>query len=296
MLTSRRSLGFLVLAALAQGCAASSTRSGAAPPGRGAGRDSLLPAHRIVAFYGHPLDAKLGMLGQLPAGVMLDSLARTAAAWQAADPGRRVRPALHLIAAVALGDPGRDSMYRLRTAASVIALVAGWARERHWLLFLDLQVGRSTVGAEVAHLLPFLARPEVHLGLDPEFDTHGDSLPGHGIGTMDASEVNDAVRLLAGLVSDSGLPPKLLVVHRFTGPMLTHVELIAHNPRVQVVLDMDGFGTPTAKRWSWTNYIVGAPIPYTGFKLFLDPALDFPLMTPAEVLQLRPVPLYIQYQ
>lgn len=47
-----------------------------------------------------------------------------------------------------------------------------WARSKGVILFLDVQAGRSTINAEVARLVPFLSRPDVHLGLDPESYMH----------------------------------------------------------------------------------------------------------------------------
>ena len=40
--------------------------------------------------------------------------------------------------------------------------------------------------------------------------------PGKKIGTYDAEDVNYAVKFLAGVVDKYKLPPKVLIVHRFT--------------------------------------------------------------------------------
>lgn len=255
---------------------------------------AVLPARRIVAFYGNPLSRRMGILGELPRDSMLDSLRRTAAAWAAADSTTPVQPALHLIVSVAQGWPGRDGKHRLRMPDSLVQQVAGWAEANHWLLFLDVQVGWSTVEAELPRLAPYLARPYVHLALDPEFAMKDRSIPGRKIGTMDAAEVNYAIRLLGGLVDSLHLPPKVLVVHRFTQRMLTGYDRIELDPRVQVVIHMDGFGSRGLKRSVYRDFIVREPVQFTGFKLFLKN--DAPLMTPDEVLSLSPVPVYIQYQ
>jgi hypothetical protein len=39
---------------------------------------SLLPEHRIVAFYGNPKSTRMGILGQLPPEEMLPKLEQTA--------------------------------------------------------------------------------------------------------------------------------------------------------------------------------------------------------------------------
>lgn len=255
---------------------------------------SLLPSHRIVAFYGNPLSRRMGILGELPPDEMLAKLASTAKTWTAADSSTTVIPALHLIVTVAQGSEGRDGMHRLRMTDSLVERVARWAEARKWLLFLDIQVGRSTVEAELPRLLPYLERPYVHLALDPEFAMKDGARPGRKIGTMDASEVNYAIRTLADLVKQKQLPPKVLVVHRFTEGMLTNAGKIARDPHVQVVIDMDGFGPPALKRSTWRHVIQRDPVQYTGFKLFYKN--DKPMLTPAQVIALYPSPLYIQYQ
>ena len=255
---------------------------------------SILPAARIVAFYGNPYSKRMGILGELAPDSMMAQLRKTAAEWAAADSTMGVQPALHLIATVAQGKPGRDGMHRLRMPDSLIQQVAGWAEANHWLLFLDVQVGHSTVQRELARLLPYLARPYVHLALDPEFSMKDESAPGTRIGTMDAEDVNYAVHTLEGLVDSLKLPPKVLIVHRFTQRMLTNYDRIAVDPRVQVVIDMDGFGGRPLKRSVYRDFIVKEPVEFTGFKLFYKN--DQPMMTPGEVLSLSPVPVYIQYQ
>src|SRR5205823_2200513 len=129
------------------------------------GPGSVLPAKRIVAFYGNPLSKKMGVLGELPPAEMLAKLDRETAAWQKADPSLPVQPALHLIAVVAQGGPGRDGKYRLRMDSTLIEKVYGWAQQKHALLFLDVQVGQSTLQAEIPLLERFLKRPDVHLGI-----------------------------------------------------------------------------------------------------------------------------------
>ena len=50
---------------------------------------SLLPEHRIVAFYGNPEVHADGHPGQIPPEEMLPKLERTATEWAKADPGGR---------------------------------------------------------------------------------------------------------------------------------------------------------------------------------------------------------------
>ncbi len=259
---------------------------------------AILPAHRIVAFYGNPLSRKMGILGELPPDQMLARFDKEIAAWTKADPTHPVQPALHLIAVVAQGFPGRDGKYRLRMTDSLINMVYSWAQKKNALLFLDVQVGQSTVQEELPRLVPFLSRPNVMLGIDPEFSMKSGDKPGSRIGTMSSSDVNYAIKLLSGLVTKYNLPPKVLIVHRFTRKMLTDAKGIKLDPKVQVVINMDGWGQPWLKYDSYRAYVEAEPVQFTGFKLFYhnDTKKGDPLLTPPEVLMLNPKPLYIQYQ
>src|SRR5688500_8649276 len=259
---------------------------------------SILPARRIVAYYGNPLSKRMGILGELPPDQMLAKFDKEIAAWNKADPSTPVQPALHLVTVVAQGAPGRDGKYRLRMADSLVERVASWAATRNAIVFVDLQVALSTVQEELPRLIPFLKRPNFHLGLDPEFSMKGGQKPGAKIGTMSAADINYAIDVLAGLVTQYNLPPKVLVVHRFTRPMVTGYKNIKLDPRVQVVIHMDGWGQPWLKYDSYRDYVASEPVQFTGFKIFYknDTKKGDPIVTPGELLYLHPKPVYIQYQ
>jgi hypothetical protein len=259
---------------------------------------SILPNSRIVAFYGNPLSKRMGILGQIPPHHMLAKLDTVVASWQEADPLTPVVPALHLIAVVAQASAGRDGKYRARMADTLIERVLAWAESRNAIVFLDLQVGKSTLQEELPRLARYLSLPNVHLGIDPEFSMKRGGKPGERVGTYDATDINWASDFLANLVTQHNLPPKVFVIHRFTRPMVTNSKKIKLDPRVQIVMHMDGWGWPSRKKESYRRYIYEEPVQFTGFKLFYrnDTKSGHPLMTPAEVLMLEPKPVYIQYQ
>jgi hypothetical protein len=259
---------------------------------------SLLPAKRIVAYYGNPLSTRMGILGELPVDQMLTRLDGEVSAWRRADPATPVQPALHLIAMVAQADRGRDGKYRAKMADTLIERVYGWTKRRDAVMFLDLQVGLSTIQAEAPRFESFLSRPDVHLGIDPEFAMHDGAIPGKRVGWYDADDINWVIDYLAELVTRHNLPPKVLVVHRFTQRMVRNADRIKRDPRVQVVIHMDGWGAPRLKRDTYDAYITREPVQFTGFKIFYknDTRRGSSLMTPADLLTLTPVPLYIQYQ
>jgi hypothetical protein len=177
---------------------------------------------------------------------------------------------------------------------SLVEQVASWAEPDSLLLFLDIQPGRSSMLREVQAYEAFLKRPRVHLALDPEFTLAPGQVPGREIGSLDAHDVNRVIELLAELVEEHGLPPKILVIHRFTERMLVGRERIRLDPRVQVVVNMDGFGAPSLKRDSYRAFVASQPVEFTGFKLFYHQ--DVPLMSAGDVLKLHPVPYFIVYQ
>lgn len=257
---------------------------------------SILPAKRIIAFYGNPLSKRMGVLGEFEPDQMLSMLDAEVKAWTFADPTTPVQPALHLIAVVAQAGAGSDGMYRARMPDEIIERVASWAARRNALVFLDIQVGRSTLAQELPRLEKFLSRPNFHLGIDPEFSMKNGGIPGRRIGTYDAEDINYASRVLQELVTRYKIPPKVLVVHRFTRKGVTNTPKIKLDPRVQVVMHMDGFGSPRLKRATFRSWIKAEPVQFVGWKQFYKPRNDNPRTTIAEILRLYPRPLYVQYQ
>jgi hypothetical protein len=257
---------------------------------------SILPGKRIVAFYGNPKSRRMGILGEFDHEEMLRKLDAEVAAWNRIDPLTPAIPALHVIVLVADATPGPSGKYRTRHDSAMIEMVYGWARSRNALMFVDLQIGQSTLQAELPWIEKFLIRPDVHLGIDPEFAMKGKAIPGKRIGTYDAADINYASRFLASLVDKYKLPPKILVVHRFTPKGVTNADRIQLDPRVQIVMDMDGFGPPWMKRDTYWRDIKGEPVQFTGWKQFTKLRNDKPPTPRGDILRLWPVPLYIQIQ
>jgi hypothetical protein len=259
---------------------------------------AILPFKRIISFYGNLYSKKMGILGELPEAEMLEKLQQEVATWQKADTTMEVLPALHYIAVTAQGSPGKGSKYRLRMPFNQIDSVLKMAGKINAIVFLDIQVGLSTLQEEIPELETYLKMPNVHLGIDPEFSMKGGQAPGKVIGTFDAADLNYASEYLAKLVKENNLAPKVLIVHRFTKGMVTNYQKIKTRPEVQIVMDMDGWGHPDLKYSSYKLYIHKEPVQFTGFKLFYKNDLrnNGRLMTPQELLALKPQPVYIQYQ
>ncbi len=260
---------------------------------------ALLPFNRIVAYYGNFYSKQMGVLGEYPEEEMLRMLRQEVAAWEAADPSTPVIPAIDYIAITAQASAGKDGMYRARMPDDQIMHALDLAEAVQGIVFLDIQVGKSDLQKEIELLEPYLALPQVHLSIDPEFAMTDGGKPGEVIGTVNASQVNAAAAYLARLVREHHLPPKVLVVHRFTQPMVTNYRAIKPLPEVQIVMDMDGWGSPFRKIDTYEAWVAGQPVQFTGFKIFYKNDVRPPstrLLTPRELLQLTPQPSYIQYQ
>lgn len=261
---------------------------------------AILPFKRIVAYYGNLYSKKMGILGQLPPREMLARLDTEVKKWEQVDPSIPVQPALHYIAVVAQGEAGKDGKYRFRMPDKQIDSVMAISRMReNMIVFLDIQVALSKISEELPRLEKYLKLPNVHLGIDPEFSMKSGRRPGTIIGTYDAEDVNYCADYLAKLVRDYHLPPKIFIVHRFTRNMLTRSRNIKLHPEVQIVMNMDGWGEPDLKKGTYRYFINQEPVQFSGFKLFYvndlkkEPHI---MLTPHDLMKLKPLPIYIQYQ
>ena len=261
---------------------------------------AILPFKRIVVYYGNLHSKKMGALGEYAPQEMWQRLEKEVKHWEKADPTTPVQVGLHYIAAVASGTPGKDGKYINRMGNKQIDSVLKIAKMRpNTIVFLDLQVALSNIKTELPYIEAYLKLPYVHLGIDPEFSMKDGSVPGKKIGTYDAADINYVSGYLANMVKENNLPPKVLVVHRFTRKMVTNSAQIKLRPEVQVVMDMDGWGEPDLKMGTYRHFIFSEPVQFTGFKLFYKNDLKKApnrMMTPEELLKLKPAPIYIQYQ
>jgi hypothetical protein len=259
---------------------------------------AILPCNRIVVYYGNPNSKRMGALGEFEKDDMLGRLRRQAEAYRQADPTTPVIPGLHMVAVVAQGDAGPSGHYRAIARDADVEKVYGWAKEVNGIFFVDIQVGTDNI----RNLLPrfdwILQNPDVHLGVDPEFMMKDGSRPGSRIGTMSGADINYVSEHLANLVRQHNLPPKVLIIHRFTQRMVTDYQSIRLRPEVQVVIHMDGWGQPWLKRDSYRDYMIREAVQCPGFKIFYgnDTRAGSQLMTPQDLMALWPKPLYVQYQ
>ncbi len=254
---------------------------------------SVLDDHLLVTWYGNPRSSKMGILGEQTGAARANALRQQAAPYRALT-SRTVLMAYHLVAVVAQCTPGADGLWRRRETPDVVRALLDEARANGFKLILDVQPGRSTVAEEVAALRPFLAEPDVYLALDPEFAMRSCEQPGREIGQMSVRDVNAAVKVLDDLIAARNLPAKVLIVHQFRLDMLPDKRDLQASPAVDVVLNMDGFGSQALKRASYRAVMRQGEFEFAGIKLFYRQ--DKGLFTPPQIMTLTPVPSVVIYQ
>lgn len=261
--------------------------------------DAILPFQRILAYYGNFYSTRMGILGEFEPEVVIEKLMETKALWEAADPDTPVLPAIEYIAMVAQADAGADGMYRAVMPEEEIEKAYQMTKEIEGIMILDIQIGKSPIENELPQFRKYLERPDVHLAIDPEFSMKYGEAPGRVIGTFNADDINYVINFMSEIVREKQLPPKVLVIHRFTQDMVTGSSNINPTPEVQVVMNMDGWGSKDLKRGTYRRVIEPEPVQFTGVKIFYKNDLKPPstgIFTPDEVLDLDPKPIYIQYQ
>lgn len=261
---------------------------------------AILPFNRIIAYYGNMHSKKMGALGEYAPKEMWQRLNAEVKKWNAVDPKIPAIPAIHYIADVASGDPGKDGYYINRMPEKQIDSALAIAKMHNAIVFLDIQVGLSTIQQELPRFEKYLKLAHVHLGIDPEFSMKpSGAKPGKKIGTYDAADINWVTQYLAKIVRDNNLPPKVFTLHRFTEKMVTNYKNIKLRPEVQFVMHMDGWGEPDLKQGTYRYFIRNNPVQFAGFKLFYKNDIKKEpkrMMTPQELMKLLPLPVYIQYQ
>ena len=266
------------------------TPSPAAPRDLPRGGRTVLPAHRVVAFYGEGYPGGIGLLNVNDLDGVAARLDQQASAY--ARYGRPVLPAMELIATNAVSRPGPDGSYSLKLDDATIDRYLAAARKHKMLLILDFQPGTDQFLPQVQRYEKYLTQPDVGIGLDPEWRTPG-SRPYAGTGHSSATEINAVGRYVTSLVRRNRLPQKLFVVHQFTAQMVPDRQRVEVPKELSVVFHMDGVGPPGLKIGGYDSLEMSPPF-RNGFKVF--PVLDKPAMSPAQVMALRPQPEVITYQ
>ena len=252
------------------------------------------PGRRLVAAYGHPSTAGLGVLGEQGPEDAVERLRSIAEGY--GEDGSAVLPTFEVIATVASASPGADGNYSSVTDREVIRPWIEAAAANGVYVVLDLQPGRSDFLSQAEYYEEFLRLPHVGLALDPEWRLKPHQVHLAQIGTVDAAEINRVVDWLAGIVREEALPQKLLIVHQFRLAMITNREQIETPPELAVLIHMDGQGSLAAKYNTWNLLTGRADVDrfYWGWKNFYDE--DLPMAAPEQVLELSPEIVFVSFQ
>ncbi|MBA2505924.1 MAG: hypothetical protein H0V29_08270 [Thermoleophilaceae bacterium] len=262
------------------------------PPQLPRGGRRIFPDNRVVAFYGAPNAAALGILGigtPTRAGRKLQKVARPYVR-----AGRKpVLPAMELIATVASG-ASTGGRYSYRQPRAFMDRYLKAARRAKALLLLDVQPGRADFLKETRALRKWLREPDVGLALDPEWHVSDTQIPGKALGSVEAADINRVSKYLSGIVRQGNLPQKLLIVHQFTPGMIKNRSQLRRYPGVALVMNIDGFGNRADKIAVYRDLAPRGRKLGRGFKLFYEE--DEGLMSPREVMRLRPRPDVVVYE
>ncbi len=259
-----------------------------------AARDPIIGNKQIISYYGNPYTPDMGVLGTADLETIASELEARATRYDQLNGDMGVIPAIHLVYAVAQYYPTDNGLYLQYVSDEDVHRYLDLTERHGMLLFLDLQIGRSSVAAEIRKVLPYLRYPQVHLAIDPEFAVSGTEVPGSDLGSLRAKDIDEAQALLQELVDEEGLPPKILIVHQFVDSMLQDTSAIRPYDGVELVFDMDGFGPAAVKRAEYEQLAAEPYAVHTGIKLFFRHDPD--MMSEEDVMRLQPTPTVVIYQ
>jgi hypothetical protein len=264
----------------------------APPPELPTGGRRIFPDYRVVGFYGNPAADELGILGIGSPSARASQLRKQAKPYARAS--RPVLPAFELISTIANRDPGDNGRYNTRVSDKVISRYYKAARKAKALLVLDIQPGRADFFEETIRLRKWLVKPDVGLALDPEWRMQAGQIPGTVIGSVSSREINATTAWLDQLTQAKNLPQKLVVIHQFTQDMITQRERLKQRKTLGIVLNADGFGNQANKLSKYHAFTRGPKTFLRGYKLFFKEDTD--LMTPREVMRMKPRPDFVVYE
>jgi hypothetical protein len=259
------------------------------------GGQIFFPGRRLVALYGHPGGAALGVLGaqDLPSSI---ARVKQLAAVYAPMSSVPVVPTFEIIATVAQAAAGSDGNY---SGESSVASLLPWvqaATAAGLYVVLDLQPGSANVLSQAKLYTSLLAMPDVGLAIDPEWALGAGQHPLGQIGSLTSAQINAVGAWLEQLTASKHLPQKLLVLHQFRLSMIgDEAGLKTNYNDLAVLIHMDGEGSTPSKIATWTAVTHAAPkgVPF-GWKNFYKE--DHPTMTPEQTMAQKPTPVMISYQ
>ena len=260
------------------------------------GGREIFPHYRLVGYAGVTGAATLGRLGT---GALNQRVAEIESRAKAYAAGREILPVVEVIATVVQGSPGRDGKYRVRLADAQIAKYLKAARKHRAVLLLNLQPGRSEFISEAKAFRKWLKEPDVGVALDPEWAMDRGQRPGGVFGHTTGAELDEVSGYLSGMVKQYNLPQKVMVYHQVARSVIRRESGLKQHAGVVAIKSVDGLGHPAPKKNTYRVVNKSTPkFVHAGFKLFFieDRRHRGRLMTPPEVLRLKPQPEYVMYE
>jgi hypothetical protein len=255
---------------------------------------SLFDHSQLIVYYGTPLAPGLGELGMYPPQEMAERLKNHTRLYDDLNGDRKAVATMDLIYGVVQAEPTGNGLYVSYLSDERVNEYIRLAEEHDMQLILDLQIGRSTVAAEVEKIERFLLHPRVHVAIDPEYAVGPNGYPIHTPGVISGHDINGAQLYLQELTEKHNLPPKMLVVHQFMDGTIIEGEVYANLPNVDLVLNMDAFGDYPEKVKKYKHYMARPYAERRSFNIFLKQ--DRPVGSEQDVLALDPMPDMVMYQ
>lgn len=240
-----------------------------------------MDTHTIVAFYGrafspHDSQDKVAILGRLGYYDNFDHFYTEVISYcaevDAANGDLGVIPAMDIIFQLASVTRASGGTYLISAQEYLDAAGAGTleedyikpAAEKGVLVFLDNQLGLSTVLSQTEAMLPYLEKYDnVHFFFDPEFHVYPEqyeagevTIPGRPLpGWIDAADVNAALQRIHEFMQEKGIRREVIVgLHQFEDlnvptdrrTMIVDKANIVIPPGITLIFDADGF-SPSEK-------------------------------------------------
>lgn len=259
------------------------------------GGQLVFPDRRMVAIYGTPGTAALGVLGEQDIDGAIKLAKKYAAKYQPHSK-EKVQPAFEMIATVASASAGKDGKY---SSYAPVKQLEPWVKAAHEAgvyVVLDLQPGLNDFLTQTKHYEALLAYPNVGVAYDPEWRLKPGQRHMAQIGSVDAAELNRTNDWLAGFTRKHHLPQKVVILHQFTHSMIRdRSTLDTSHPELAMVLHADGNGTPGMKMATWKSLRHDLPEGIRmAWKNFIDE--DSPMFTPEQTFEIDPKPWFVSYQ
>lgn len=261
----------------------------------------------IVAYYGRPGVRSMGVLGKYSLEAIIPIIKAKTNEYKKASGNQNVVPGFDIVYDMATIHPGENKNYISTLPRQKLMPYIHAADKYGFVLFLDLQLGKKTPVQSIRSVLKYLNYNNVHIAIDPEFNVHGLGIrPGKIIGHITGNQINQVQDEMSNYMKKHGIKgKKILVVHMFRHSMLTNKKDIKTYDNINLVFNLDGFGSPRLKV-SIYNSIYTKSISNkvaSGFKLFFKQDKPY-LMTPKQVMglefvhgvRIKETPKYINYQ